>query len=143
MLELIEKVGPTKFHIAHCRGISVVIYEPFKVYKDVKIVKESGRQYDDDKTTSTDLPEEGLSVIAIESWQNQTISFLGTRIDFISGINSTWKAKQETDDGKRITVKVKKDFGFHMKRNITRMDLQTAVFQIPVFWNERRTGRDS
>ena len=30
-LELVEKVVPTKFHIVHCRGNSVVIYKPFKV----------------------------------------------------------------------------------------------------------------
>ena len=54
-----------------------------------------------------DLPEEGLSAVAFEAWQNQTISFLEQEIinyDFTSGIYSQWKAKQETADGKRISA---------------------------------------
>jgi hypothetical protein len=53
-----------------------------------------------------DLPEDGLTAVAFEAWQNQTISFLEQEIinyDFISGNYSTWKAKQETEDGKRIS----------------------------------------
>ena len=52
-----------------------------------------------------DLPEDGLTAIAFEAWQNQTISFLEQEIinyEFISGLYSTWKSKQETADGKRL-----------------------------------------
>lgn len=52
-----------------------------------------------------DLPEDGLSAVAFEAWQNQTISFLEQEIinyDFIAGNYAEWTAKQETADGKRI-----------------------------------------
>ena len=53
-----------------------------------------------------ELPEDGLSAVAFEAWQNQTISFLEQEIihsEFIAGRYCEWKAKQETLDGKRIT----------------------------------------
>ena len=53
-----------------------------------------------------DLPEDGMSAVAFEAWQNQTISFLEQEIinfDFIAGIYAEWTAKQDTPDGKRIT----------------------------------------
>ena len=52
-----------------------------------------------------DLPEEGLSAVAFEAWHNQAISFLEQETinyEFISGLYSDWKAKQDTADGKRI-----------------------------------------
>ena len=53
-----------------------------------------------------DLPEDNLSTVAFEAWQNQTISFLEQETfhyEFISGMYKEWKAKQETADGKRIS----------------------------------------
>ena len=52
-----------------------------------------------------DLPEEGLTAVAFEAWQNQTLSFLEQEVinyEFISGNYSQWKAKNETANGKRI-----------------------------------------
>ena len=52
------------------------------------------------------LPEEGLTSVAFEAWQNQTISFLEQEVVnyfFISGIYSTWLSKQTTQDGRRIS----------------------------------------
>ena len=52
-----------------------------------------------------DLPEEGLTAVAFEAWQNQTLSFLEQEVinyEFISGNYSSWSAKNETADGKRI-----------------------------------------
>ena len=54
-----------------------------------------------------DLPEDGLTAVAFQAWLNQTISFLEQEIcnyEFISGDYSTWKAKQETPDGRRIVT---------------------------------------
>ena len=53
-----------------------------------------------------DLPEDNLSTVAFEAWQNQTTSFLEQETfhyEFISGMYREWKAKQETADGKRIS----------------------------------------
>ena len=53
------------------------------------------------------LPEEGLTSVVFEAWQNQTISFLEQEVVnyyFISGIYSTWLSKQTTQDGRRIKI---------------------------------------
>ena len=53
-----------------------------------------------------ELPEDNLSSVAFEAWQNQTISFLEQETfhyEFISGKYTEWKAKQDTADGKRIS----------------------------------------
>lgn len=53
-----------------------------------------------------DLPEEELTAVAFEAWQNQTLSFLEQEVinyDFISGNYSSWTAKIDTADGRRIT----------------------------------------
>ena len=52
-----------------------------------------------------DLPEAGLTAVAFEAWQNQTLSFLEqetVNYMFISGNYSTWAAKLSTHDGKRV-----------------------------------------
>ena len=52
-----------------------------------------------------DLPEEGLTSVAFEAWQNQTLSFLEQEVinyEFIAGDYSKWRAKGETNNGKRI-----------------------------------------
>ena len=56
-------------------------------------------------TVPKDLPEEGLTALAFEAWQNQTISFLEQEVvnyNFMSGNYSTWTAKNTVPDGFRI-----------------------------------------
>ena len=53
-----------------------------------------------------DLPEDSLSAVAFEAWQNQTISFLEQELcnhDFTSGIYSEWKPKETAENGRRIS----------------------------------------
>ena len=59
-----------------------------------------------------ELPEDGLSSVAFEAWQNQTISFLEQEVfhyEFVSGKYTEWTAKQETEDGKRISTLAAQD----------------------------------
>ena len=56
-------------------------------------------------TVPKDLPEEGLTALAFEAWQNQTISFLEQEVvnySFMSGNYNTWTAKNTVADGFRI-----------------------------------------
>ena len=51
------------------------------------------------------LPEEGLTAVAFEAWQNQVISFLEQEIvnfNFTSGPYNTWTARLLAEDGTRI-----------------------------------------
>ena len=60
-----------------------------------------------------ELPEDGLSSVAFEAWQNQTISFLEQEVfhyEFVSGKYTEWTAKQETEDGKRISTLAAQDY---------------------------------
>ena len=53
-----------------------------------------------------DLTEDNLLSVSFEAWQNQKISFLEHKtfhFEFISGMYTQWKAKQDTADGKRTS----------------------------------------
>ena len=53
-----------------------------------------------------ELPEDGISAVAFEAWQNQVISFLEQEIinhEFISGIYRSWVAKTLSANGRRIS----------------------------------------
>ena len=53
-----------------------------------------------------ELPEEGISAVAFEAWRNQVISFLEQEMintEFVSGLYSTWKARNNTTNGRRLS----------------------------------------
>ena len=54
----------------------------------------------------SDLTEDNILSVAFEAWQNQTISFLEQETfhyEFVSGMYTKQKAKQDTAVGKRIS----------------------------------------
>ena len=67
------------------------------------------------------LPEEGLTAVAFEAWQNQVISFLEQEIvnfNFTSGPYNTWTARLLAENGTRI-------------RSLHARDDEFSVNQVP------------
>ena len=58
-------------------------------------------------TPPKELPEDGLTAVAFEAWQNQVLSFLEQETinyEFISGRYATWEAKTNSATGHRIAA---------------------------------------